>query len=137
MGRYTSEGFDLIGLHMVGGMLSQGQHLVNPVAAMPSLHTAYATLAAGFFWFGKNWWQKTLLACYPLAMAFALLYGGEHYIVDEIAGAAYALTIIAVWRTPAPPPDPPRCGGPRRPLLVTVRRQAGYVASSAKVGRSG
>jgi membrane-associated phospholipid phosphatase len=98
VGRYTSEGFDLIGLHMVGGALSSGQHLVNPVAAMPSLHTAYATLAAGFFWFGKTWWQKALLACYPLAMGFSLLYGGEHYVVDEIAGAAYALAIIGAWR---------------------------------------
>ena len=98
VGRYTSEGFDLIGLHMVGGALDQGQYLVNPVAAMPSLHVAYATLAAGFFWFGKRWWQKALLACYPLAMGFTLLYGGEHYLVDEIAGAAYALLIIAAWR---------------------------------------
>ena len=98
VGRYTSEGFDLIGLHMVGGILSQGQYLVNPVAAMPSLHTAYATLAAGFFWFGKRWWQKALLACYPLAMGFALLYGGEHYLIDELAGAAYALAVIGGWR---------------------------------------
>ena len=98
VGRYTSEGFDLVGLHMVGGILSQGQYLVNPVAAMPSLHTAYATLAAGFFWFGKRWWQKALLACYPLAMGFALLYGGEHYLIDELAGAAYALAVIAGWR---------------------------------------
>jgi membrane-associated phospholipid phosphatase len=98
VGRFTSEGFDPIGLHMVGGMVSQGQYLVNPVAAMPSLHTAYATLAAGFFWFGKKWWQKALLACYPFAMGFSLLYGGEHYVVDEIAGAAYALAVIAGWR---------------------------------------
>lgn len=98
VGRYTSEGFDLIGLHMVGGLVSQGQYLVNPVAAMPSLHTAYATLAAGFFWFGKTWWQKVLLACYPLAMGFTLLYGGEHYLVDELAGAAYALAVIGGWR---------------------------------------
>lgn len=98
VGRYTSEGFDLIGLHMVGGMVSQGQYLVNPVAAMPSLHTAYATLAAGFFWFGKKWWQKALLACYPLAMGFTLLYGGEHYVVDELAGALYAFVVIAGWR---------------------------------------
>jgi membrane-associated phospholipid phosphatase len=98
VGRYTTQGFDIIGLHMVGGLVSQGQYLVNPVAAMPSLHTAYATLAAGFFWFGKRWWQKALLACYPVAMGFALLYGGEHYLVDEIFGAAYALVIIAGWR---------------------------------------
>jgi membrane-associated phospholipid phosphatase len=98
VGRYTWEGFDLVGLHMVGGMVSQGQYLVNPVAAMPSLHTAYATLVAGFFWWGKRWWQKALLACYPLAMGFSLLYGGEHYVVDEIAGAGYALVILAAWR---------------------------------------
>jgi membrane-associated phospholipid phosphatase len=98
VGRYTTEGFNLIGLHMVGGLVSQGQYLVNPVAAMPSLHTAYATLAAGFFWFGKTWWQKALLACYPIAMGFTLLYGGEHYLVDEIAGAFYALAVIAGWR---------------------------------------
>jgi membrane-associated phospholipid phosphatase len=98
VGRYTSQGFDVIGLHMVGGFVSQGQYLVNPVAAMPSLHVAYATLAAGFFWFGKRWWQKVLLACYPLAMCFTLLYGGEHYLVDELAGAAYALAVIAGWR---------------------------------------
>jgi len=98
VGRYTTEGFDLIGLHMVGGLVSQGQYLVNPVAAMPSLHTAYATLAAGFFWFGRRWWQRLLLACYPLAMCFALLYGGEHYLVDELAGIAYALVILASWR---------------------------------------
>ena len=98
VGRYTSEGFDVIGLHMVGGIVSQGQYLVNPVAAMPSLHTAYATLAAGFFWFGKRWWQKALLACYPIAMGFTLLYGGEHYLVDELFGAAYALLVIAGWR---------------------------------------
>ena len=125
VGRYTSEGFDLIGLHMVGGLVSQGQYLVNPVAAMPSLHTAYATLAAGFFWFGARGWQKVLLACYPLAMGFALLYGGEHYLVDEIAGAAYALVVVAGWRYL------------RARRLVAVEPQAGKLASSAKVGRSG
>ncbi|MGC4109663.1 MAG: phosphatase PAP2 family protein [Nocardioides sp.] len=98
VGRYTAEGFDSIGLHMVGGLVSQGQYLVNPVAAMPSLHTAYATLAAGFFWFGARWWVKALLACYPLAMGFALLYGGEHYLVDELAGVAYALVVLGAWR---------------------------------------
>lgn len=98
VGRYTSEGFGQIGLKMVGGALDQGQYLVNPVAAMPSLHMAYATLAVGFFWWGKRWWQRVLLALYPLAMGFSLLYGGEHYLVDEVAGVVYAIVILAVWR---------------------------------------
>ncbi len=98
VGRYTSDGFDLVGLHLVGGALDQAQYLVNPVAAMPSLHMAYATMVAGFFWFGRRWWQRCLLACYPLAMGLTLVYGGEHYVVDELIGAAYALAIIAGWR---------------------------------------
>jgi membrane-associated phospholipid phosphatase len=98
VGRYTSDGFNLIGLQMVGGALDQGRYLVNPVAAMPSLHMAYATLAAGFFWFGRRWWQKALLALYPVAMGISLVYGGEHYVVDELAGVAYALLVIAAWQ---------------------------------------
>jgi membrane-associated phospholipid phosphatase len=85
-------------LHLVGGALDQGQYLVNPVAAMPSLHMAFATLAAGFFWFGRRWWQRILLALYPIAMGVTLVYGGEHYVIDELVGVAYALAVIAVWR---------------------------------------
>jgi len=98
VGRYTSDGFDLIGLHMVGGALDQGQYLVNPVAAMPSLHMAYATLVAGFFWFGRRWWQRCLLTAYPVAMGVTLVYGGEHYVVDELAGIVYAAAVVIAWR---------------------------------------
>jgi membrane-associated phospholipid phosphatase len=59
---------------------------------------AYATLVVGFFWFGRRWWQRCLLALYPLAMGVTLVYGGEHYVVDEIAGVIYALAIIAAWQ---------------------------------------
>jgi membrane-associated phospholipid phosphatase len=96
--RISGRAWNAIGLHGAGNVLNAGQLASNPVAAMPSLHTAYATLVAGFFWIGKRWWQKALLACYPLAMGFALLYGGEHYLIDEIAGAAYALVVIAGWQ---------------------------------------
>ena len=84
---------------IAGERFGESVNFTVGLAAMPSLHTAYATLAAGFFWFSvRRWWQKVLLACYPLAMGFALLYGGEHYLVDEIAGVAYSLVILAAWR---------------------------------------
>ena len=99
--RLTSEGFDQVGLGMVGSALSLGQHLVNPVAAMPSLHVAFATLAAGFWWSRVRpplVWLRWLLPLYPLAMCFSLTYAGEHYVLDEVAGVAYALVILVVAR---------------------------------------
>jgi hypothetical protein len=96
--RLTSEGFDQVGLGMVGSALSLGQHLVNPVAAMPSLHVAFATLAAGFWWSRVRRPWRWLLPFYPLAMCFSLAYAGEHYVLDEIAGVAYALVILAFAR---------------------------------------
>ena len=36
-----------------------------------------------------------LLALYPLAMAFALVYTAEHYVVDILLGWAY--TLVAIW----------------------------------------
>jgi membrane-associated phospholipid phosphatase len=94
--RLTSEGFDQVGLGMVGSALSLGQHLVNPVAAMPSLHVAFATLAAGFWWSRVRRSWRWLLPLYPLAMCFSLTYAGEHYVLDELAGVAYALVILVV-----------------------------------------
>ncbi len=96
--RLTSEGFDQVGLGMVGSALALGQHLVNPVAAMPSLHVAFATLAAGFWWSRVRRPLRWLLPAYPLAMCFSLAYAGEHYVLDELAGAAYALVILAAYR---------------------------------------
>ena len=86
--RLTSEGFDQVGLNMVGSALTLGQHLVNPVAAMPSLHVAFATLAAGFWWSRVRRPYRPLLVLYPLAMCFSLAYAGEHYVLDELAGVA-------------------------------------------------
>ncbi len=72
----------------------------NPVAAMPSLHTAFATLVALFVAsrIASRW--RMLLALYPLAMGFALVYLGEHYVLDVIAGIGYALAVhwaVSVW----------------------------------------
>jgi membrane-associated phospholipid phosphatase len=94
--RLTSEGFDQVGLNMVGSALTLGQHLVNPVAAMPSLHVAFATLAAGFWWTRVRRPLRPLLLAYPVAMCFTLAYAGEHYVLDEVAGAAYAVVVLVV-----------------------------------------
>ena len=89
----------------------------NPLAAMPSLHFATSLMAAlllaeagplpGAVGYG-----------YMLALGFALVYLGEHYLVDLIGGAALT---AAVWRAGA------RAG----PLAGRVRRAIGRLEAMA------
>jgi len=67
-------------------LLSEGQLAANPVAAMPSLHTAFATIIALFLaqQFRSAW--RWLFLLYPLLMGLALVYLAEHYVVDVVAG---------------------------------------------------
>jgi membrane-associated phospholipid phosphatase len=67
----------------------------NPVAAMPSLHTAFAVLVAIMIGSRLRSRWRYLLALYPLAMGFTLVYTGEHYVLDLIAGVLYALVVHA------------------------------------------
>jgi membrane-associated phospholipid phosphatase len=95
--RISTRGWRAIGLHGAGNVLNAGQVAANPVAAMPSLHSAFALLAVVFF-FGRvrrRWWPVLLL--YPLAMTFSLVYSGEHYVVDVLVGWSYVgLVLVAV-----------------------------------------
>jgi membrane-associated phospholipid phosphatase len=97
--RTSTEGWHAIGLHGAGKLLSTGQEMANPVAAMPSLHTAFAMLAVAFFFaqVPRRWVPVLLL--YPLAMTFSLVYAGEHYVVDVLVGWAYVLIAMVVVRS--------------------------------------
>lgn len=68
----------------------------NPVAAMPSLHVAFATLVALCIATRLTGRWRYLLALYPVAMGLVLVYTGEHYVLDLVAGVAYALVVHAV-----------------------------------------
>jgi membrane-associated phospholipid phosphatase len=73
-----------------GAVFEHGKGYANDVAAMPSLHAAFALLFSLYLWRLVPRWWRPLLALYPAAMTFALVYSGEHYLVDCIAGWAYA-----------------------------------------------
>jgi membrane-associated phospholipid phosphatase len=95
VGRISTRGWDAIGLHGAGNLLNAAQlDASNPVAAMPSLHSAFALLAVTFFApaVRRRWWP--VLAVYPAAMTFTLVYGGEHWVVDVLAGWAYLVGVL-------------------------------------------
>jgi membrane-associated phospholipid phosphatase len=89
-----------------------------PYGAMPSLHVAVPMLIACTVMGVRGWnhWIWWLCFLYPLAMAFATLYLGEHYLLDDVAGMALAVLcylIAALWSardrrhaTPASMPEP-------------------------------
>lgn len=79
-----------------GAVFEHGKGYANNIAAMPSLHAAYATLLSLYLWRLVPVWVKPLLVLYPLAMTLALVYSGEHYVVDCIAGGVYAYTVFRV-----------------------------------------
>lgn len=66
----------------------------NPVAAIPSLHFGYPFLAFLFAFFSKRRYASIFFAFYSLAVAFSLVYLGEHYVVDLAAGAVYAFVAM-------------------------------------------
>ena len=80
-----------------GSLFEKGQTYANNVAAMPSLHAGYSLLIVLYLWRLVPRWWRPLLALYPPVMAFSLVYTGEHYVVDCVAGWAYAVaTFVAV-----------------------------------------
>ena len=76
-------------------LYAQGSELVglNPVAAFPSLHTAFTALLVLAAWRARRG-LRPLAAAYTAVMGFALVYLGEHYVIDVAAGVAFA---VAVW----------------------------------------
>ena len=73
----------------------------NPLAAMPSLHFATSVMAAHVL-SDAGPVQGTLGWSYALALGFALVYLGEHYVVDLLAG----LGLVAAVRIGEPHAEP-------------------------------
>jgi hypothetical protein len=94
--------WDRLGVSSMQSVYENGK-LVNTVAAMPSLHAAYPFMLLLFFW-PAGWAVRAGLGAYTLAMAFALVYGGEHFVADILAGwalAALAFAVVEVARLAA------------------------------------
>jgi membrane-associated phospholipid phosphatase len=77
--------------------LERGQGTVNQVAAIPSLHAAFAALVAMFLWRRVRLGWRPLLALYAVAMGLALVATGEHYVVDVLLGWLYAGLVMLGW----------------------------------------
>jgi hypothetical protein len=66
----------------------------NPSAAMPSIHFAVTCLMLFAVWQTRRRWGA-LMVLEVLLMGLALVYLGEHLVIDEIAGLLLA---VVAWR---------------------------------------
>jgi hypothetical protein len=96
------------------GLYENGTAWSNEIAAMPSLHESLALLFSVTLWPLTGRIGRVLLALYPIAMAFALVYSAEHYVIEIVLGCIYTVAMIKVvdsiqrWRAqhrvgPLPP----------------------------------
>jgi len=61
----------------------------DQLAAMPSLHIAWAIWSAiGLWQLFRQRWITVVAVLYPLTTAFVVLSTGNHYVLDVVAGAA-------------------------------------------------
>jgi hypothetical protein len=88
---------DTVTEHSTAYRALQPPALTNVYAAMPSLHfgwdllvgIALATVAA-------SWWLRCVGVAMPVAMAFAVVTTGNHFVLDVVAGGALALVGLLV-----------------------------------------
>jgi len=107
--KLTGRGWSELGLRVVTRTLDRGQAVLNSVAAMPSLHAGCALLVT--LWFTRNSpkWVRWVAMIFPASMVVTLVYFGEHFVVDTIAG--FGIVILAwklcdKWEAKHPPHDP-------------------------------
>lgn len=70
----------------------------NPMAAFPSMHAALPFMTAVFFFLRcerRLWFFGGLVALYAVLVSFSIVYMGEHWVIDVLAG--YAIAGITAW----------------------------------------
>jgi membrane-associated phospholipid phosphatase len=128
--RISSLGWSDLGLRAASDLITQGQALSNDVAAMPSLHVAYTMLVALFFLRRVPRWGRPLLLAYPVAMGLTLVYTGEHYVVDVVAGIGYVVLVDAAVSAVASAAATRRAGRARAHPVQPVGAVAAVMSAS-------
>jgi membrane-associated phospholipid phosphatase len=65
---------------------------INPYAAVPSMHCAFAMMIGGSgIMVCRRWWAKAWWACWPLLVSWVTIVTANHYWVDAALGWTVAL----------------------------------------------
>ena len=87
---------DVSGIDLDSSPVAQ---LYDPLAAMPSIHVAYAVVtAAGIRQTSRAPSLRALAPAYPPLVAAVVFVTANHYVLDAIAGAAVAALALRLAR---------------------------------------
>ena len=87
---------DVSGFDLDSGVVAQ---LYDPLAAMPSIHVAYAVVtAAGVVEASESPVLRALAPAYPPLVAAVVFATANHYVLDAVAGAAVAGVALRLAR---------------------------------------
>ena len=104
---FSAEFIDTVTLHSHSYRVLQPPGLVNKYAAMPSLHVGWNLLAGIAWWHAgqtgakPHAWSFAAITM-PVAMAWATIATGNHWVLDAIVGSAVALIGLVVARRITP-----------------------------------
>ena len=83
-----------------------GDH-ANQLAAMPSLHFAWAVwVSVALAWIGHHWWLQSISGVHVALTFVVIVATGNHYVLDAAGGFALALACVAVVGRPQPGTTP-------------------------------
>jgi PAP2 superfamily protein len=88
---------EVSGIDLDRGLIAQ---LYDPIAAMPSIHVAYAVVtAAGIAETSSSAVARALAPGYPPVVAAVVFVTANHYVLDAVAGAALGLVALRFARS--------------------------------------
>jgi len=131
--RASGRGWYWLHINHAGNLLQEGQRASNDVAAMPSLHTAYATIITLFVIHATRSRWRWLMVAYPVIMGLALVYTAEHYVIDVVLGVVYAFIVdrlCTMWERRHPPDE----GRRRQSESASVPTERSYSDLSVSSG---
>jgi membrane-associated phospholipid phosphatase len=87
---------EVSGFDLDSGLIAK---LYDPIAAMPSIHVAYAVVTAtGIAEASRSPLARRLAPAYPPLVALTVLATANHYVLDAVAGAALGFTGLRLAR---------------------------------------
>jgi membrane-associated phospholipid phosphatase len=70
---------------------------INPFAAIPSMHCAFAVMIGGTgALVCRHWWSRAFWACWPFVILWVVIVTGNHYWIDAVLGWMVAVTAAVV-----------------------------------------